>query len=71
MLLIGQNSDKQTITDFQMNATEPYPIVNPARIVGNFGQSVLVRSFEIYAIEKKLKEKFDAIEKFCPVESSR
>ena len=54
-----------------MNATEPYPIVNPARIVGNFGQSVLVRSFEIYAIEKKLKEKFDAIEKFCPVESSR
>ena len=47
MLLIAQNSDKQTKTDFQMNANEPYPIVNPAGIV-------LVTSFEIYAITVKM-----------------
>ena len=35
-----------------MNANEPYSIVNPARIVGNFGQTVLVTSFEIYAITR-------------------
>ena len=50
MLLIARNSDKQTKIDFQLNANEPYPIVNPATIVGHFGQTVLLTSFEIYAI---------------------
>lgn len=49
-LLIAQNSHKQTIFDFQINANKPYPIVDLARIVGNFGQIVLVASYEIYAI---------------------
>ena len=33
-----------------MNANEPYSIVNSARIAGNFGQTVLVTSFQIHAI---------------------